>query len=76
MVELKEQTTEGLETGSCPYVFLHCLMEQGVVGHVVHCLLLNTDTVNDMAARAETCSSRLRFLSGVQALEPPSPEGA
>ena len=47
-----------------------------MVGHVVHCLLLNTDTVNDMAARAETRSSRLRFLSGVQALEPPSPEGA
>ena len=58
--------------------FLHCLLEQGVVDHVVHCLLLNTDTaVNDMAARAETGSSQiLRFLSDVQALEPPSPEGA
>jgi len=38
-----------------PIAFLYCLMEQGLVGQVVvHCLLLNTDTVDDdMAARAE-----------------------
>ena len=39
MVELKEQTTEGLETGSCPYVYLLLALSDGTRGGRSCCAL-------------------------------------
>ena len=39
MIELKEQTTEGLETGSCPYVYLLLALSDGTRGGRSCCAL-------------------------------------